>query len=110
MTNLPWTVPWEIMLPSVAGLCVIVAVLAWLIGRASLRRTFDREVAIAVRRDAAVADLTASNKRLTRDNDGLRIERSELRQTLKAISSLAVQPVGDGPSVRLIGEEYGEAP
>jgi hypothetical protein len=108
MSYPPWTIPWNIMLPSVVGLCVIVAVLAWLIGRAWLRGTFNREVDVEARRDAEVARLTERNEWLESDNERLHAEISELRQTLKAISSLAVRPVGEGPLVRLIRGELEE--
>jgi hypothetical protein len=85
-----WNVPWNVMLPSVSGLCVIVAVVSWLVGRASLRRSIDREAL----ESADNARLRAANESLSLENQRLRDECRSHRAALRGVISLATQEVG----------------
>jgi len=96
--NVPWIVPWEIMLPAVTGLCCIVAVVAWTVGRWSLRRTFNRSVAI----DAELKTERRSRQIAERELHKARAEAENYRRTLTMIESLIDRPVGDGFQIRAI--------
>lgn len=84
-----WNVPWNVMLPTVSGLCSMVAVASWLIGRASLRRSIDREAL----ESADNARLRAANEQLTLENQKLRDQCRSHRAALRGVISLATQEV-----------------
>lgn len=85
----PWIIPWYLVAPSSVLLMTASAVAAWLIGRASLRRTINREAI----KDVEVARLTEENKGLKSANERLVTRNASHRAALRGVMSLAAQEV-----------------
>lgn len=92
---MPWIVPWFVVAPACSFLMVVSAVLAWWIGRWSLRRSFRRD---------AYENAIVANQALIADEQLCRAERlehenKELRGALRGITSLATRVVIDTQQV-----------
>jgi hypothetical protein len=78
-------------------MCVSAA-LAWVIGRASLRSAIDREAY----RHHLVAVLDHKCEHYQEQNERLEQENQELRQTIKAITSLSANVLGSAERLKIV--------
>jgi hypothetical protein len=94
----PFVVPWSIVLPSFLGAMCVVAAIAWVIGRAALRSSIDRQA----HRHRLVAVLDHKCQHLEKQNNRLEQENQELRQTIKAITSLSANVLGSAERLKIV--------